>query len=257
MQPHQPIPPADDPHVATVADAQRYQFRSLTIVLLLFSAYGAVVALAMPGWILMIMMLLLLPRWMIYTHELFHLRGPTQVDFATRLMPLPFTPFALGYDEFRQIHFRHHKHPATRADPDAFHLLGGPWRAAWGALTVPEQAFFRWIRQPHGIRTLSPGFWWRIGIFGACLLVGGWTFLWFWIPLRLVYALGDFSFFYLPHVRDGVPGTYCLKLPRAFQVLAELLYGRTLVRATMFHDRHHLHPSIQARALPFWNPEHL
>ena len=245
-----------DSYVASTADVRRYQFRSLAIVLLLFGAYGTITAKLMPDWILVVIVLLLLPRWMIYTHELFHLRNAKQIDFITRLMPLPFTPFALGYDEFRQIHFRHHRHPATPTDPDAYHILGGPWRGALGALTVPEQSFFRWTRLTHGILKPSLNFWWRSGIFGACLLVGGWSFFWFWIPLRLVYALGDFSFFYLLHVRGGQPGSYSLKLPRVFQVLAELLYGRTLVRATMFHNRHHLHPGIQARALPLWEPTH-
>ena len=236
--------------VATDADARRYQFRSLVIVCLIFCGFGAVAVKMVSGWVLVAIVVLLLPRWMIYTHELFHLRGGTQIDFVTRMMPLPFTPGALGYAEFRQIHFHHHQHPATPEDPDAFHLLGGPWYALWGALTLPEQSIIRWASQNGWGSGLNFDFLCRASIFGACLGIGGVTFLWLWVPLRLVYALGDFSFFYLLHVRHGVPGTYSLQIFPVLRVLAELIYGRTLVRATMFHDRHHLYPQIRARSLP-------
>lgn len=230
-------------------DARRYALLGNAIVLTLFALYAAAVAGAVSRWLLPLAVVILLPRWMIYVHELFHLRSEHRVDPLNRLLLLPFTPLALGYREFRTIHFGHHRNPATADDPDSFHILGGTTRALVGALTLPEQAFWRWILR-YGVDVrLGLGAVLRLATFAALALAGGIAFLWLWVPLRLVYAAGDLAFFHLLHFRHGHPGTYALTLPPVVTRLARMVYGNTVVFAVLHHDRHHRDPRVAARHL--------
>lgn len=236
-------------YYATDRDARRYAVSSNVIVVLLIAldigvAYGVV-----APWGLMLAIALLLPRWMIYTHELFHVRKANEVDWLNRLMPLPFTPISLGYREFREIHMGHHRAPATEKDPDAFHILGGPLKAFLGALTLSEQAIARWLKSHPLDRELATGIVVRLAIFGSLAFVAQWWFLAFWLALRVNYAVGDFVFFHYLHVREGKVGSYPLKLPAAVEALATALAGKTLVAAILYHDRHHAYPRVAAHHL--------
>lgn len=236
-------------YYATDGDATRYAMSSNAIAVLLIAldigvAYGVV-----APWGLMLAVALLLPRWMIYTHELFHIRKASEVDWLNRLMPIPFTPFSLGYREFREIHMGHHRAPATDKDPDAYHILGGPLRAFLGALTLSEQAIARWLRSHPLDRELAIGVIGRLAIFGSLAYLAQWWFVAFWLALRINYAVGDFVFFHYLHVRGGKTGTYPLRFPAAIETLATMLGGKTLVYAILYHDRHHAFPRVAAHHL--------
>ena len=132
-------------YYATDQDARQYELASGAIVLTLIGAYLGAALHVIPVWAMVLAVVSVLPRWMIYFHELFHVRKSDQITPLNRLMLLPFTPLSLGYREFREIHLGHHKAPASEKDPDAFHILGGPFLAFLGALTLSEQALVRWI----------------------------------------------------------------------------------------------------------------
>jgi len=67
---------------------------------------------------------ILVVRWLLSVHELFHLRNDRQVDPITRLLPLILTPFSLGYRELLDIHRRHHRYAATPEDPEYYEIRG-------------------------------------------------------------------------------------------------------------------------------------
>lgn len=234
---------------ATDADARRYELGAGIIGVALVAAYLAAAVNIIPLWALVMLVALVLPRWLVYFHELFHVRTASKVSRLNGLMLLPFTPFSLGYREFREIHWGHHKAPATEQDPDAFHILGGPIKAFLGAMTLSEQSPIRWLRLHRMDRQLAIGMGIRFALFATLLWISPWTFLVFWLSLRVTYALNDFVFFHYLHVREGRLGTFPVLLPEWFLRLFTLISGDTVVAATLYHDRHHAYPRVAARHL--------
>lgn len=234
---------------ATERDAQQYELASGAIVLALIGAYLAAALHVIPVWAMVLVVVSILPRWMIYFHELFHVRKADQVTILNRLMLLPFTPLSLGYREFREIHWGHHKAPASDKDPDAFHILGGPLRALLGALTLSEQALVRWLSTHKMDRQLAVDMTVRLIFFVSLVAVSPEVFFVFWLSLRITYAFGDFVFFHYLHVRDGLTGTFPLVLPEPVRKAFTLISGKTLVSATIYHDRHHAYPRVAAHHL--------
>lgn len=230
-------------------DAQVFARQNIVITLAIFGLYGVTVYSQLSPWILAAVVMALIPRWSINTHELFHLREPNQLDLTNRIILLPFTPFSLGYSEFRRIHFDHHRAPATDDDPDAFHILGGPLRAFFGALTLPEQAAVRWVLARGVSRSLAREGLVRLVTFASLAAAGGTMFFWLWIPMRISYALGDFVFFHLLHYRNDTAGNFGAAVPPWLYKLASILLGATLVNAVLYHDRHHDNPRVAARFL--------
>ena len=187
---------------------------------------------------------------MIASHELMHLKKPQELDLLTRLLPIPFAPFNLGYREYRAIHMGHHRHTATLDDPDAFHILGGYLKAFIGALTQHEQATYRYIRANGVSRELMVMMLLRSSLFFALLLAAPLAFFTWWLVLRATYIINDYVFFHLVHFRAGEAGTFALPLPRFIACPASLIYGSDVVDATMHHDIHHLHTRVAPRYLP-------
>lgn len=109
-----------------------------------------------PLWLLLFISPILIVRWMLAVHELFHLKTDTEVWWTTRFLAMSFTPLALGYREFRNIHLRHHEYMNTKQDAEFFQIKGGYISGFWNALTSPDQALFRWIgylRNTHQTKT--------------------------------------------------------------------------------------------------------
>lgn len=237
-------------YFATERDAHEYQLKMLLSVLLLYACFAAYVFEWLGFWWMAGISSVIATRWMIAFHELFHLKSADQLDWITRLVPIPFSPINLGYREYRQIHFAHHKHTATPADPDAFHILGGFFRAFLGALTQHEQASFRYIMQ-HGLnRELAISMTLRLLIFVMLLSLAPVQFLLWAAVLRVTYTINDFVFFHLVHYRFGQPGTFRTPLPAILRWPLILVYGFDVVYATMYHDIHHAQPRIAPRFLP-------
>ena len=132
------------------SDAVEYQLKMLLLTLSIFVCFTAYANDVMSFLWMIVLSSVMVTRWMIAFHELMHLKKPEQLNFFTRLMPIPFAPFNLGYAEYQAIHLGHHRFTASVDDPDAFHILGGMLRAFVGALTQHEQACYRYIRT-HGL----------------------------------------------------------------------------------------------------------
>ncbi len=234
---------------ATQSDALEYQVKITLYTLLIFGCYAAYLSGALTIWWMVGLTSVLVTRWMIAFHELMHLRGADELDLLTRLLPIPFAPFNIGYREYRNIHAGHHADTANEQDPDAFHILGGHLRALFGAITLHEQQLVRYITC-HGLSLeLAVMLTLRLALFVSLLVIDPMAFLAWWLALRLTYIVNDFVFFHLVHYRGGKEGSFPILLPVWLRYPAILIYGIDVVYATMHHDIHHEHQLIAAKYL--------
>jgi hypothetical protein len=234
----------------TDADARRLTRTGLLCYGLLYGHFIAAVSGLLPAWSLAITAPILVVRWLIATHELFHLRDQGQVDLITRLMPLLLTPLSLGYKEFLAIHRGHHGFMATPDDPEYFQIRGRPVMGLLNAMTVPEQGFLRWmLRQPLDAELIL-GATVRLLLFGAMAGYGGAVFVWYWLPTRIAFGMAHFVFFYCVHRRGGAYGVYPLGLASWQRKAFSAFFGQEALLATCHHDAHHRHPRVSAFRLP-------
>lgn len=234
---------------ATDGDATRY---TVTATICNLLAYGHLLLAAfgpVPAWTLALTIPVLVPRWMIAVHELFHLRTDREVDRFTRLLPFVFSPLSVGYREQLVNHRSHHRHMATRDDAEYYQLRGSPLTGLVNAFTAPEQLWWRWVAENGIDRQLVLGTVLRLAVFMGLILVGGYTFLWYWIPARVAFGGSYFIFFYALHRRGDAYGVYPLPLPGLASRLSAAIWGGDVVLATQHHDVHHAQPRIAARYL--------
>lgn len=237
----------------TEQDALQYSRGCMVSMLLLLISYGLVVEGLIPVISLPLIVLLVLPRWVINVHELIHIYDEECLNPLIRLMgasAVPLSVLSLSYGEIRSLHFAHHQAPTTEKDPDAYHIQGNWLQVAFNAFTTPEQNAFRWIAN-HGMNLrMGADLAIKLSILSYLAWIGGTAFLWFWLSLRIVYGLGDLAFFRLVHHQRGRYGTFALSLPKWLTRLSELIFGATVIRATLHHDIHHQNPYIAAHHLP-------
>ena len=247
--------PTFNAYYANNSDAIEYQLKIILFTFALYACFAAYLLNWLGLWWMVAIISVLVTRWMIAFHELFHLKKAEELDFITRLAPIPFAPISLGYREYRAIHIAHHQYTATEKDPDAFHILGGSLKAFIGAATQQEQATFRYI-SAHGLsRELAVMMSIRLLLFIAMFIVSPSAFLVWWLVLRITYIINDFIFFHLVHYRSGVGGTFPLPLPSFIKFPALLIYGIDVVYATMHHEIHHHYSRIAAKHLPLVTKE--
>ncbi|NJL45611.1 MAG: hypothetical protein HC922_07520 [Leptolyngbyaceae cyanobacterium SM2_3_12] len=239
-------------YAVTEQDALQYSRHCMVGTGLLIGGYGATVAGFISPLALFFLVALVLPRWMINVHELLHIYDEKQLNRFICLMgvsPVPLSVLSLSYGEIRTLHFAHHRAPATEADPDFYHIQGSWPRAIFNAFTAPEQSTWHWIAH-HGLTwQLGLDLAIKLGVLGYLAWVGGPVFLWFWLSLRLMYGLGDLAFFRWVHHNQGNYGTFGRPLPQALVQLGTLVFGTTVIQATLNHDLHHHYPYLAARHL--------
>ena len=234
----------------TDTDARRLRRIGLACYGLLYGHVFVCMAGALPSWTLALSAPILVVRWMLSTHELFHLRRHDEVDIVTRLMPLLLTPFSLGYKEFQAIHRGHHEYMATPQDPEYFQIRGRPLAGFLNALTAPEQAFVRWLAREPVDAELVIGATCRLVLFAALLGLAGPVFVWYWLPTRLAFGASYFAFFYCEHRRGAEYGVYPMRLTAFQRRLFTVLFGREAMLATCYHHTHHHQPRVSAFRLP-------
>jgi fatty-acid desaturase len=233
----------------TQNDGIRYQRAIIFITILTFGQLALAIAHVIPYWIMALTMPILIPRWMLYVHEMFHVLKPEQIYFITRQLPMAFTPFVLSYTEHQDIHTRHHKFMCTEDDPEYFQLKGGYLTGLFNAMTMPEQTTFRWLRQNRINKQLALTMTISAIVFFGLVYLAGWNFLWYWIPVRISYGISGFAFFYMLHRRGEEFGVYPVKLPVFIAKLYALLFGNEALQVTCNHDLHHDNPRIAGYCL--------
>src|SRR5512132_2502920 len=210
---------------APESDAPRLTRVSLVCVAAIYGHLLVAAAGWLPPWTLLVSVPLLVPRWMIALHELFHLRSEREVDPVTRFEPLLFTPIALGYREMLANHRAHHRFMATPDDAEFYQLRGSRLAGFANAMTAPEQMWFRWVAE-HGLdRRLAVDTVLRCALFVALAIGCGTAFLWYWVPARLTFGVSYFVFFYWLHRRGDAMGVYALEVPASIANALTAVYG--------------------------------
>lgn len=235
---------------ATDADGRRINRQTLLYNGLMYLHFGVALMGYLPLWTMLLSMPILAVRWMVSLHELYHLKEETKVDFITRLMPPMFTPLSLGYREFQDIHWCHHRFMATPEDPDYYQIRGSKLIGFINALTLPDQAYFRWVACKGIDLPLLGNSLIRLTVFVAMVWLSGLDFFWYWVPLRFAYGCSGFAFFYCLHRRGELYGVYPLRFSPLGERLITLLFGREALSAACHHDIHHADPRVVAVLLP-------
>lgn len=231
-------------------DAFEYQFKLIFFTAIIYACFIAYARDWLSFGLMAVIVSVCVTRWLIAFHELFHLRGPDELDLLTRLQPIPYGPVALGYREYWEIHKGHHRYTATEEDPDAFHIRGGFFKALLGSVTLQEQAYIRYLTTEGMSRELFIMTVLRLALFIGLCWMAPLAFLAWWLVLRVTYMINDFVFFHVVHYRGGETGTFPLPLPRGLMYAFIAIYGFDVVYATMYHDTHHRHSRIAAKNLP-------
>jgi fatty acid desaturase len=237
------------PYFASDRDARRLTRNSLACIALIYVDLLAAAAGIVPVWTLAILVPLLVPRWMIAIHELFHLRSEREVDPVTRFQLLLFTPLSLGYRENLVNHRTHHRFMGVTGDAELYQLRGSRLSGFINAMTAPEQMWFRWVGERGIDRRLAVETTLRCLLFAGLAAGTGTAFLWYWIPARIAFGTSYFVFFYWLHRRGDDMGVYPVVLPTPLPRILTLLYGQDVVEATVHHDVHHVQPRIAAEHL--------
>lgn len=232
------------------ADALAYTRGGMFCVVVLYGALAGVVSGYVPVWIVAPVIAVSYARWALYIHELMHVHRPEYVRWILRSMMLFDTPLSLGYREYQDVHFRHHRLLGTPKDPEAFQIDGSASRAFIGAMLSPEIAAYKWVRA-HGV---SPSLA-RDGLIRACgmaLLVAlaPQAFWGYWITLRSTIGVSNFLFHRMLHCRRGKFGTFELRLSGVPQTLLRSWLGKELIHVLCEHDAHHAWPSVKPGHLP-------
>jgi hypothetical protein len=256
-----PLATVDYPveYMVTEQDALGYMRQCGIASAVLLVSYGLAVQGTLPPVGLVGIVVLVLPRWIINIHELTHIYSPQQINRVMALLgvsPVPLSLLTLSYSQLQVIHYQHHFAPSGDSDPDNYHIRGPGWWVFLNALTVPEQSFVRWVLA-HGLSvSLAIDLLLKALLLGVMIWVGGITFLWFWLSLRLVYGLADFAFFRWVHHRHGDYGTFAVNLPPGLMRVGEWVFGKTVVQTTLNHDLHHQSPGLAARSLSLARQHH-
>lgn len=231
------------------SDAVRLTREGLACTAAIYAHLLAAAAGWVPAWTLALSVPILVPRWMIALHELFHLRSEREVDPVTRFQPLLFTALSLGYRELLANHRTHHRFMVTPEDAEYYQIAGSPLAGLANAFSAPEQMWFRWVAA-HGLdRRLAVETALRCALFVSLVAFCGGAFWWYWIPARITFGTSYFVFFYCLHRRGAAMDVYPLPLPAKLVAMLSVLYGRDVVQATVHHDVHHAQPRIAARDL--------
>lgn len=230
------------------SDAKNFETEALLMNTLLLIALVFYSVDALPLLLLMLLVSIFITRWMISIHELFHISFGENVSLFTRLILIPFTPFNLGYDEYRAVHMRHHKSNAGSEDPEAYHIRQNHFKSLLVSMTYPEQSFFRYIKSQQ----LSNHQWKhvliRLLLFLSLLIIFQMDFIIYWLVLRVCYGINIWTFFHCLHNKNGEYGTYPVNLPYTVKQVYKWLYGKHSLEATLHHDVHHQWPRVA-----YWN----
>ncbi|MDZ8223492.1 MULTISPECIES: fatty acid desaturase [unclassified Nostoc] len=243
--------------MTTDDDASQYLRHCAVAALILVGAYGLFVADFISSWILFAIVAVTLPRWIISVHELIHVKSDKQINriiSCLAISPIPLSILTLSYLQICEIHLSHHRSPTTESDLDAYHIRGNLFVVILNALSTPEQSFIRSIQLNGFNLQLGLDLLIKLLILGILIFFGKEKFFLFWLFLRIVYGLGDIVFFRLVHHQKGKYGTFEIKLPSILETLGELIFGKTVIQATINHDVHHQNPGIAAHNLAMARP---
>ena len=205
----------------------------------LTAAVYAAIALAYfeitPWWTVSVTVLLIFSRWAFDIHTRTH--SPKDYPFLEELMLLIMGPFTVGLNEQRILHMSHHGKKTfwTEADCDYLYYSAHPLVALVLCFFHPEISFLRMYLTHMGFAAIGRAFI-RLVIFTVLVFLLGNNYLWYLLPLRLVFGVSQFVFTWVLHHR---PEQHTINLPISNCWILPL--GKVAVRELNTHIMHHAH----------------
>jgi fatty acid desaturase len=209
----------------------------------------------LPAWVVFLLNVSLTTQIVALTHELIHEpRAQTRANLPLRINFHVYSPFTVGFDEYRTLHLLHHKYSNSGQDPDYFMVKGGRLRSFLYLCFAPEYWFFYVLfhkkTQPHFV----PLYLMRLLVLGAFIYIAGWQayVLLFFIPAKLSYGLSFFIFSHEAHTdhegkREGVYNLR-VRFPLIHRSL-KLIIGPYAYHIAHHHANHHEYPWVSGRKL--------
>ena len=163
----------------------------------------------LPWFVLPLTLLLVFSRWAFSIHSRLH--AHTEYPWYEEMVFLLTSPFNVGLLEHKVIHAKHHAFIGTERDLERLFYDAHPLVAFCLCLGHPEITFWRalpWMKIEALGKALVRG-----ALFGCLWLLGGTNFLfWYFLPMRLLWAVSQFMFTWVLH-HQAQPRTINLVLP--------------------------------------------
>jgi len=200
----------------------------------------------------------ILPLWgLIAANVLFYIRSYLRMHdlchgFSTKGWVVRFVPTALfsnpvwgGTTAFITTHVQHHHYLGSDQDPWLPYYAGHPLRALFFNMIEPEHNLYNYLRQKRGDRKLLENLAFDVAKQVVHLLVFQWAWLTHVIIQRICHGLGVFLFNFWPHrehwTAKATMGAFNREREiRPWATLLGLFWGKVLVEAAMYHNRHHV-----------------
>lgn len=191
------------------------------------------------------------------THELMHEpSSSTHWNYLLRINLHVYSPFTVGFDEYKRLHTLHHMHENTSMDPDLFMVKGNRFRSFLLLSFAPEYWFFYVLRH-HETKDHFWLFWFvRMSILAMFISVVGPVsyFVLFFVPTKISYGVGFLLFSHESHTNEV--GERCsafnlLTQSKALSKVLELVLGPYAFNIAFRHATHHLYPWVSSRKLDF------
>jgi fatty acid desaturase len=200
----------------------------------------------------------LLPLWgLIAANVLFYIRAYLRMHdlchaFSTKAWPVRFLPTALfanpvwgGVAPFITTHVQHHQYLGTNQDPWLPYYAGHPLRALVCNMVEPEINLYNYVKQRGFEQSLLENLAFDVTRHSLNISAFGSAYLVHVVIQRCCHGLGVFLFNVWPHRErfsaDAPLGCWNReKELRPFATLLQLFFGRALVDAAMYHNRHHV-----------------
>jgi hypothetical protein len=205
----------------------------------------------------------ILPLWgLIVANLLFYIRAYNRMHdlchgFSTKPLLVRFAPTALygnpvwgGVAPFITTHVQHHQYLATNQDPWLNYYIGHPLRALFFNMIEPEVNLYNYVRQRGLHRELLENLAFDVARHSANLYFFGYAWATHMLIQRICHGLGVFLFNFWPHREhwsaDSALGSFCRERDIApWAWFARIFYGKTMVEAAMYHNRHHIVGAIR------------
>lgn len=194
-------------------------------------------------------------------HELMH--APQTIVENNLLLNLNFhvyTPFTLGFGEYRKLHLEHHCNSNSINDPDFWLIKDGKLNAFLRVGFAPEYWFLYSIKKGYFNRKSVLFYVLRMFLLSLYIYTVGFEafVILYLIPTKIAYALTFMTFSYETHIDDtGTPnGSWNLQPHlKLINQIIKVLIGKQAYNIAYYHATHHKYPLIAGKQLNYVNNE--
>jgi hypothetical protein len=178
-------------------------------------------------------------------HDLCHAFSPR--DPIVRFIPtcLFANPVWGGTTAFITTHVQHHQYLGSNQDPWLNYYIGHPLRALFFNMIEPEWNLYNFIRQARVDRSFLYSVAFDVARHALNLVLFQAAYLLHMSIQRTCHGLGVFLFNFWPHRERWRPNAAIGSFNRERELASwapslRLFYGKALVDAAMYHNRHHV-----------------